>query len=449
HFELHNGLVRHRELHNGLVRHRELHNGLVRHCELHNGLVRHYELHNGLIRHCGLRNEAWDIVVNDVTKAIQEFFLNGNLLKELNHTIISLIPKKFSEVTYHPYCSKLELINLCFPDDLFLSAHGDVDSARVIMDTSEEFKSSFGLSPSLPKSTTHHRHNVTPPPAAFSTSPPSTPQNHDHPPLPANNTTIMPPSLTEATSTAAACHHRHHSQPLPYSTTPPTPQHCHHHHPHHHLIAITFVAPPSRHHHQHRHDPIDTAGSVLDMSQTSVRFGGFTAHKGCLFWCFTAAVRVCLFLGLTAPKGCLFLLITAQGVFGVWFCSHGCVCFAPGVFGFGFSGNRAVRFGRLHPRLVGLSYVAGRYMDIVEYLIPFAKRRSCKSVIAKLVLSASAYYLWQERNARLFSNQKWTVAQIVDFIKTSVRSRSLRLAWSLCIWGGFLKLLLSNRANVV
>nr|GEY00142.1 hypothetical protein [Tanacetum cinerariifolium] len=170
----------------------------------------------------------------------------------------------------------------------------------------------------------HHCHNVTPPPAAFSTSPPSTPQHYDHPPLPANNTTIIPPSLTEATSTAAACHRRHHSQPLPYSTTPPTPQHCHHHHPRHHLTAITLVAPPSCHHHQHRHDPIDTAGSVLDMSQTT------------------------------------------QGAFGVWFCSHGCVWykkiardvwiwiytdlgFAPGVFGFEFSGNRAVRFGRLHP----------------------------------------------------------------------------------------------------
>ncbi|GJY71854.1 hypothetical protein Tco_0475557 [Tanacetum coccineum] len=75
--------------------------------------------------------------------------------------------------------------------------------------------------------------------------------------------------------------------------------------------------------------------------------------------------------------------------------------------------------------LAGLSHVAGRYMDIVEYLIPFAKRHSCKSVIAKLVLSASAYYLWQERNARLFSNQKRAVAEIMDVIKTSVRLKLL------------------------
>ncbi|GJY65054.1 ribonuclease H-like domain-containing protein [Tanacetum coccineum] len=207
--------------------------------------------------------EAWNIVGTDVTKAIKEFFTNGVLLKELNHTIIALIPKgalnelvninqsafvpgrrisdnilltqelmhnyhldrgvprcafkvdiqkaydtvdwnflravligfgfhhrmigwimecvtstSFSisingclhgyfkgkrglrqgdplspylftlvmevltlmlhrrarvtnSFTYHRYCSKLNIINLCFADDLFLFAHGDVDSARI------------------------------------------------------------------------------------------------------------------------------------------------------------------------------------------------------------------------------------------------------------------------------------------------------------------------------
>ncbi|GKE06786.1 reverse transcriptase domain-containing protein [Tanacetum coccineum] len=37
--------------------------------------------------------EAWDIVGHDVIKAVKEFFTNGKLLKELNHTIIALIPK--------------------------------------------------------------------------------------------------------------------------------------------------------------------------------------------------------------------------------------------------------------------------------------------------------------------------------------------------------------------
>ncbi|GJW46336.1 putative RNA-directed DNA polymerase [Tanacetum coccineum] len=54
--------------------------------------------------------------------------------------------------TYHRYCSNLNIINLCFADDLFLFAHGDVNSARVIMESLDEFKCVSGLNPSLPKS---------------------------------------------------------------------------------------------------------------------------------------------------------------------------------------------------------------------------------------------------------------------------------------------------------
>nr|GFD07387.1 methylenetetrahydrofolate reductase 1 [Tanacetum cinerariifolium] len=37
--------------------------------------------------------EAWDIVGLDIVLAVREFFGNGKLLKELNHTVIALIPK--------------------------------------------------------------------------------------------------------------------------------------------------------------------------------------------------------------------------------------------------------------------------------------------------------------------------------------------------------------------
>ncbi|GKF80078.1 hypothetical protein Tco_0235646, partial [Tanacetum coccineum] len=46
-------------------------------------------------------------------------------------------------------------MNLCFADDLFLFAHGDVESAHVIMDSLQEFKDASGLTPSLPKSTAY------------------------------------------------------------------------------------------------------------------------------------------------------------------------------------------------------------------------------------------------------------------------------------------------------
>ncbi|GKD34184.1 RNA-directed DNA polymerase, eukaryota, reverse transcriptase zinc-binding domain protein [Tanacetum coccineum] len=61
-----------------------------------------------------------------------------SILKEINHTFLDLIPK---------------LINVCFADDLFMFARGDVESSRVIMDSLKEFKMSSGLVLSIPKST--------------------------------------------------------------------------------------------------------------------------------------------------------------------------------------------------------------------------------------------------------------------------------------------------------
>ncbi|GJY25397.1 putative RNA-directed DNA polymerase, eukaryota, reverse transcriptase zinc-binding domain protein [Tanacetum coccineum] len=54
---------------------------------------------------------------------------------------------------FHKHCEELQLINVCFADDLFIFARGDVDSARVIRDSLEEFTRVSGLVPSLPKST--------------------------------------------------------------------------------------------------------------------------------------------------------------------------------------------------------------------------------------------------------------------------------------------------------
>ncbi|GKC89451.1 hypothetical protein Tco_1150100 [Tanacetum coccineum] len=47
--------------------------------------------------------EAWDIIKVDVTKAIKEFFINGVLPEELNHTIIALIPKVTTPMRINDY----------------------------------------------------------------------------------------------------------------------------------------------------------------------------------------------------------------------------------------------------------------------------------------------------------------------------------------------------------
>ncbi|GJY49138.1 putative RNA-directed DNA polymerase, eukaryota, reverse transcriptase zinc-binding domain protein [Tanacetum coccineum] len=48
--------------------------------------------------------DAWDIVRNDVILAVREFFINGKLLKELNHTIIALIPKVAAPTRVNDFC---------------------------------------------------------------------------------------------------------------------------------------------------------------------------------------------------------------------------------------------------------------------------------------------------------------------------------------------------------
>ncbi|GJR76641.1 hypothetical protein Tco_0089006 [Tanacetum coccineum] len=75
--------------------------------------------------------------------------------------------------------------------------------------------------------------------------------------------------------------------------------------------------------------------------------------------------------------------------------------------------------------LVGLPNVIGSISVIVDLLIPIAKRRSIRSVVAKLVVAACSYHIWQERNSRLFSNQKRSHVQVTDRIKSSIRLKLL------------------------
>ncbi|GJY67828.1 hypothetical protein Tco_0470810 [Tanacetum coccineum] len=56
---------------------------------------------------------------------------------------------------FHKHCEELRIINVCFADDLFIFACGDVESAKVVMDSLNEFKLVSGRVPSIPKSTVY------------------------------------------------------------------------------------------------------------------------------------------------------------------------------------------------------------------------------------------------------------------------------------------------------
>ncbi|GJU04919.1 hypothetical protein Tco_1121349 [Tanacetum coccineum] len=63
--------------------------------------------------------------------------------------------------------------------------------------------------------------------------------------------------------------------------------------------------------------------------------------------------------------------------------------------------------------------------DIVAFLIHVAKMKSIRSVVCKLVFSAACYFLWQERNYRIFKKKKRPKDKILELIKSNVRLKLL------------------------
>ncbi|GJR53871.1 hypothetical protein Tco_1404392 [Tanacetum coccineum] len=110
--------------------------------------------------------KGWDIVGFDVD--IHGFFKGKRGLRKgdplslylfmLVMEVLTLILKRRVRLSdtfrYHKHCEDLQVINVCFADDLFIFSRGDVDFAKVIMDSLKEFKRTSGLVPNIPKSTT-------------------------------------------------------------------------------------------------------------------------------------------------------------------------------------------------------------------------------------------------------------------------------------------------------
>nr|GEU79022.1 hypothetical protein [Tanacetum cinerariifolium] len=71
----------------------------------------------------------------------------------------------------------------------------------------------------------------------------------------------------------------------------------------------------------------------------------------------------------------------------------------------------------------GISNIHSDLNSIVNFLILSDKMRSTRSVIVKLIFAASCYFIWQERNDRIFIKKKRS--QVIDVIKSNVRLKLL------------------------
>ncbi|XP_022032420.1 uncharacterized protein LOC110933509 [Helianthus annuus] len=67
----------------------------------------------------------------------------------------------------------------------------------------------------------------------------------------------------------------------------------------------------------------------------------------------------------------------------------------------------------------GMEMVQNKWDSIFDHLLQVSNSRNARHVIGKLVVAAAAYFVWQERNQRLFSPKR-TADQLVEVILTTV-----------------------------
>ncbi|XP_022002776.1 uncharacterized protein LOC110900170 [Helianthus annuus] len=69
----------------------------------------------------------------------------------------------------------------------------------------------------------------------------------------------------------------------------------------------------------------------------------------------------------------------------------------------------------------GMESVASKWDEIVNWLVTRSRSKSAGSYVARLLVAATAYLIWQERNARLFKNELRPPEAIIDLIFQQVR----------------------------
>ncbi|KAK1431843.1 hypothetical protein QVD17_08566 [Tagetes erecta] len=74
-----------------------------------------------------------------------------------------------------------------------------------------------------------------------------------------------------------------------------------------------------------------------------------------------------------------------------------------------------------------LDHIEGNWENIVLFLLSRGKWNSSNTIIDRLVIGATSYYVWQERNARLFTSTKRSPKQISALILDNVRMKLVSL----------------------
>ncbi|MFS8015944.1 putative reverse transcriptase zinc-binding domain-containing protein [Helianthus anomalus] len=71
----------------------------------------------------------------------------------------------------------------------------------------------------------------------------------------------------------------------------------------------------------------------------------------------------------------------------------------------------------------GMETIHNTWTDIFEYLVGITKSNMAEHIIAKLVVAATAYFIWEERNRRLFTDRRRHKDQLVEIVLSTVRMK--------------------------
>ncbi|XP_071739954.1 uncharacterized protein [Rutidosis leptorrhynchoides] len=76
---------------------------------------------------------------------------------------------------------------------------------------------------------------------------------------------------------------------------------------------------------------------------------------------------------------------------------------------------------------VRFSFASNRWCGVLNNIINASNHKSASMVVAKLCFGASVYFIWQERNSRIFRKTHRSVDQLYDIIYLHVRLKLMTI----------------------
>nr|GEX39778.1 hypothetical protein [Tanacetum cinerariifolium] len=273
--------------------------------------------------------------------------------------------------TYHPYCSDLNIINLCFVDDLFPFAHGDVNYARVIMEALDEFKDASSLVPILPKSTAYF----------------------------CNVLNYIKIDILNV---------------LPFKEGKLLVKY----------LEVLLVSSRLIYHDCKK--LVEKVKSMINDSKNKfLSFAGrvqlvqFVMASMHIYWAFVFIIPSCILFDLYQL---MHEFIWCQGDMRAKVAWEA-VCLPK------YEGGRGLRklnvFDKVWSKvrvLCGMDSIPPRLIDVTTFITTISKGKTAVSILSKLVLAATSYYIWLERNGTLFKKKTSSPDQIVDVIISMIRA---------------------------